>query len=133
MNAQRHALGLTAALLAVLALASATASAATPHASISVLSSRANLVSGHSALVRIDFSRARDVKGAKVTVGKRSVRKAFARSGSRSLVGVVRGLHTGGNNLTVRLPGGGGSRITLTDHPIGGPVSSGPQLEPWTC
>src|SRR3954465_834675 len=107
MNAQRHALGSPVAVLAALSLTSATAAAATPHASIAVLSSRANLVSGHSALVRIDFSRARDVKGAKVTIGKRSVRKAFAKSGSRKLIGVVRGLHSGGNNLTVRLPGGG--------------------------
>src|SRR3954449_6795124 len=132
MNAQRHALGLTAALLAVLALASATASAATPHASISVLSSRANLVSGHSAFVRIDFSRTRDVKGAKVKVGTRSVRGAFAKSGSRRLEGVVRGLRIGPNLLTVTVPGGG-SRITLTDHPIGGPVFTGPQLKPWKC
>src|SRR3954449_1943058 len=132
MNAQRHALGLTAALLAVLALASATASAATPHASISVLSSRANLVSGHSAFVRIDFSRTRDVKGAKVKVGTRSVRGAFAKSGSRRLEGVVRGLRIGPNLLTVTVPGSG-SRITLTDHPIGGPVFTGPQLNAWKC
>src|SRR3954454_16625752 len=132
MDAQRHAFRLTILVLAALALTSATASAATPHASISVLSSRANLVSGHSALVRIDFSRARDVKGAKVRVGKRSVRGAFAKSGSRRLEGVVRGLRTGSNVLTVTVPGGG-SRITLTDHPIGGPVFTGPQLTPWNC
>src|SRR3954470_20250344 len=132
MNAQRHALGLTASLLAALLLASATASAATPHASISVLSSRANLVSGHSAFVRIDFSQARDVKGAKVKVGTRSVRGAFAKSGSRRLEGVVRGLRTGPNVLTVTVPGGG-SRITLTDHPIGGPALPGTQLQPWKC
>jgi hypothetical protein len=133
MRTEGPALRLTLAVLAALLLTSAPAAAATPHASIAVLSSRANLVSGHSALVRIDFSRARDVKGAKVTVGKRNVRKAFAKSGSRKLLGVVRGLDSGGNNLTVKLPGGGGARITLTDHPIGGPVLSGPQLKPWTC
>src|SRR4051812_41144778 len=132
MSGQRHALGFIVAVLVALSLSSATASAATPHASISVLSGRANLVSGHSALVRVDFSRARDVKGAKITVGKRSVRRAFIKSGSRRLEGVVRDLHTGPNVLTVTLPGGG-SRITLTDHPIGGPIFSGPQLKPWGC
>src|SRR3954453_4045316 len=132
MEPQRPALRLTLAVLAALLLTSVSASAATPHASISVLSSRANLVSGHSAFVRIDFSRARDVKGAKVKVGKRSVRGAFAKSGSRRLEGVVRGLRTGPNLLTVTVPGGG-SRITLTDHPIGGPVFTGPQLKPWKC
>src|SRR3954453_23560650 len=122
MEPQRPALRLTLAVLAALLLTSVPAAAATPHASINVLSSRANLVSGHSALVRIDFSRTRDVKGAKVTLGKRSVRNAFATSGSRKLIGVVRGLHSGGNNLTVRLPGGGGSGLPPTDHHNGAAV-----------
>ena len=26
-----------------------------------------------------------------------------------------------------------GARITLTNHPIGGPVFSGPQIQPWLC
>jgi Tannase-like family of unknown function (DUF6351) len=133
MPRRRNALTLLGATLVALCLVSAPAGAATSKASISVLSSRANLVSGHDALVRVDFSRARDVKGAKVTVGKRNVRKAFVHSGSRALFGVVKGLHTGTNVLTVKLANGGGARITLTDHPLGGPVLSGPQLHPWTC
>jgi len=31
------------------------------------------------------------------------------------------------------LPDGRGARITLTDAPLGGPVFSGPQIQPWTC
>src|SRR3954452_9843345 len=93
--------------------------AARSKVSIHVLSSRANLVSGHSALVRVDFSRASDVRRAKVKVGKRSVRSALVRSGKRRLLGVVRGLRTGPNALRVVLPSGAGARITLNDHAIG--------------
>jgi hypothetical protein len=127
----RIALRSLLAAAAAFALAAGTAQAAAP--SISVLSSRANLVSGHDALVRIDISRAADLKTAKVTVGKRSVRNAFAKSGSRRLIGLVKGLKSGTNTLTVKLANRSGARITLTDHPLGGPVLSGPQLEPWIC
>ena len=26
-----------------------------------------------------------------------------------------------------------GAQITITNHPIGGPVFAGPQIQPWTC
>jgi hypothetical protein len=121
------------AAVAALCLSAAPAAAAKPKASIHVLSGRADLVSGDSALVRIDFSRSSDVRHAKVRVGKRSVRRAFARSGKRRLLGVVTGLRSGKNTLKVTLPSGAGASITLTDHPLGGPVFSGPQLMPWKC
>ncbi len=35
--------------------------------------------------------------------------------------------------LVARLPDGYGARITITNHPIGGPVFSGPQIQPWQC
>jgi hypothetical protein len=124
---------LSAAAAAALCFPAGSAEAATPQVSIHVLSSRADLVSGHTALVRVDFSRKADVRRAKVKVGKRNVRRAFKRSGKRRLLGVVRGLRVGPNSLRVTLPGGAGARITLTDHPIGGPVLSGPQLKPWKC
>src|SRR3954453_22685917 len=123
-----------AVALAALSVSAGPADAAArSKVSIHVLSGRADLVSGHSALVRVDFSRASDVRRAKVKVGKRSVRRAIARSGKRHLTGVVRGLRTGPNTLRVTLPSGAGARITLTDHPISGPVLSGPQLKPWKC
>ncbi|MEA2428648.1 MAG: hypothetical protein QOF37_2276, partial [Thermoleophilaceae bacterium] len=101
--------------------------------SIAVLSSRADLVSGDSALVAIGFSRAADRRHAKVRVGKRNVTRAFRRSGKRRLVGLVTRLHAGRNVLRATLPSGRGARIALVDHPIGGPLFSGPQLHPWTC
>ncbi|MEA2471585.1 MAG: hypothetical protein QOE38_2584 [Thermoleophilaceae bacterium] len=107
--------------------------AAPSKVSITVLSSRPDLVSGGSALVAIDFSRKADRRHAKVRVGKRNVTAAFRRSGTRRLLGLVRRLHPGRNVLRATLPSGRGARIALTDHPIGGPIFAGPQLQPWTC
>jgi Tannase-like family of unknown function (DUF6351) len=122
-----------AAVVAVPAAAAPQARAAPGKVRIAVLSTRADLVSGHDALVRVSFSRARDVRGARLTAGRRSVRRAFRRTGKRQLVGLVGGLKRGWNVLTVRLRNGRGARITLTSHAIGGPVFAGPQLKPWRC
>src|ERR671932_2803235 len=103
----RRAVGLVAAL-AVAALATAPAQAARSRVGITVLSSRADLVSGDSALVRVSFSRARDARHVAIHVGRRSIRGAFARSGSRRLLGVATGLRPGRNVLTVRLRNGRG-------------------------
>ena len=83
--------------------------------------------------MQVDFSRAADVKKAKVVVGKRNVKRAFSKSSSKQLRGLVTGLKVGKNTVTVKLTGGRGATLTLTDHPLGGPLFSGPQLTPWTC
>ncbi len=115
----------------VLSVVPAQAAQARPRVSITVLSSRADLVSGGSALVAI--SPARAARRLRVTLDGRNVRGAFAvRAGGR-FEGLVRGLRLGRNVLRATLPGGWGARLTLVNHPIGGPLFSGPQLEPWTC
>jgi hypothetical protein len=35
--------------------------------------------------------------------------------------------------VVASLPDGRGARLTITNHPLGGPVFSGPQIKPWTC
>src|SRR4051812_44063107 len=122
----RRSIALLAAA-AALTLPAGTADAAPPSkGGIAVLSRRAGLVSGNSALVRVKFTRPSDVKRAKVRVGGRSVRRALKRRGARRLVGVVKRLQPGRNVLRVALPGGGGARVALNDHMIGGPLLSGP-------
>ncbi|HET7051545.1 MAG TPA: DUF6351 family protein [Solirubrobacteraceae bacterium] len=103
-----------------------------PALSISVLSGRADLVSGGSALVAINLSRS-DRRHVKVTLGRRNVTRAFATRGDGSFEGLVTGLKLGRNTLQATLPSGWAARITLLNHPIGGPVFSGPQLKPWAC
>jgi hypothetical protein len=105
---------------------------ARPALSISVLSGRADLVSGGSALVAISLPRS-DTRTVKVTAGGRNVTKDFAVRRDGSFEGLVSGLVPGRNVLQATLRSGWGARITLVNHPIGGPVFSGPQLKPWTC
>jgi hypothetical protein len=44
----------------------------------------------------------------------------------------VTGLRVGRNDLRVTARGGGAA-ITLTNHPVGGPLFAGPQVQPWDC
>jgi hypothetical protein len=104
-----------------------------PRLSISVLSGRADLVSGGSALVAIDLPRRSDARHIRVTVGGRNVRRAFAFRQDGRFEGLVKNLRLGKNVLQATLPSGWAARLTLVNHPIGGPVFSGPQLTPWTC
>ncbi len=122
----------TAVLGGVLVSASpAQADRPDPPVSIVVLSSRADLVSGGSALVAISpTSTARRLR---ITVDGRDVTSQFAIRGDRRFEGLVGGLRLGPNVLRATLHDGAGARLTLVNHPIGGPLFSGPQLEPWTC
>jgi hypothetical protein len=122
------------AILALLCLfaTAATAEAAPPPVSISVLSGRADLVSGGNALVAIDFAVPSDSQKVKVSVDGSDVTGDFAVRANGRYEGLVTGLAQGSNVLRATLPGKS-AQITLVNHPIGGPVLSGPQLQPWVC
>jgi len=93
---------------------------------ITVVSSRADLVSGGTAVVAI-------TKPARVLLNGDDVTAAFAERPNGKIEGLVRGLHDGLNELTATLPDGTGARLAITDHPNGGPMFAGPQLQPWKC
>ncbi len=128
--------GLAGVLLLCLAAVPADAAKHAKHArpalSISVLSGRADLVSGGSALVAINLPRS-DRRQVKVTLGGRNVKRDFATRRDGHFEGLVTGLAVGRNVLQAKLRSGWAARITLVNHAIGGPVFSGPQLEPWIC
>lgn len=100
---------------------------------IHVLSGRPDLVTGGSALVGIRLPRRSDAHGLTVHVGRRLITHRFAYRQDGRFEGLIRNLRGGANHLRVRLASGKGARLTLTNHPNGGPLFSGPQLEPWTC
>jgi len=104
-----------------------------PAPRISVLSNRADLVSGGDALVRVTLPRGVRASRLRLTAGHRNVTRALRRTGRRSLVGRVRGLRMGRNALTARIRGGSAARLFVTNHPSGGPVFAGPQIQPWAC
>lgn len=93
---------------------------------IRTLSNRADLISGGDALVKVRGAGKRNLF---VRVGRRDVSKAFG----RNRIGLVEGLRVGRNVLTARTRGRRPARLVITNHPIGGPVLSGPQTQPWVC
>ncbi len=117
----------------LLALGGAQAADAREAVSVDVVSNRAELVSGGDALVAVHLPKATKASTVRVAVGKRDVTPAFAVRPGGSFMGLVTGLNAGRNMLRVRLRNGDGARIAITNHPLGGPVTAGPQIKPWTC
>jgi hypothetical protein len=107
------------------AVSSPVAAAAAPE--IRVLSNRADLVSAGDALVEVVPA------AAKVDLDGQDVTGQFAvRPGGRYMA-LLSGLKDGPNVLTARGSDGTSARITVHNHPQGGPVTAGPQLNPWKC
>jgi len=119
---------------------------------IDVLSTRADLVSGGDALVEVRLPAGVDPASVRVDSDGRDVTGRFAADrtpgllgnipdhsmlglsrDAHALVGLVTGLRIGANRLTARLPDGAGAAITITNHPSGGPLIAGAQVQPWIC
>ena len=99
---------------------------------VSTISNRPDLISAGDAIVRVELPAGSDASKLKVTVGDRDVTSDFARRASGHIEGLITGLDVGENDVTATVPGEG-ARLTITNHPRGGPVFAGPQLDPWTC
>ena len=100
---------------------------------ISTVSNRADLISGGDALVEVARSDRAGISGLQVTVNGTDATSAFALRANGRVEGVVTGLVDGANVVTAKAPGVVGSQLTITNHPIGGPVFSGAQVQPWAC
>jgi hypothetical protein len=120
------------ALACVAALAWTLTASAAPAPQILVLSNRADLISGGDALVEIKWPTGTNLASVRIALNDVSITSAFAQRPNRRYMGLVTGLKNGDNVLTARNPGSG-SQITITNHPLGGPVFSGAQLQPWVC
>jgi hypothetical protein len=122
------------AALSLVALLGLGASAA--HAggglSLKVLSNRADLISAGDALVQLKLPPGVSPSAARVKEDGRDVTDAFTRSADGRIVGLVDGLDVGRNVLTARA-GRRLARVTIVNHANGGPVFSGPQVQPWQC
>lgn len=99
---------------------------------IEVLSGRGELVTGGDAYLRVVLPLGSSANGLAVYDDARDVTTAFAQRDG-GIDGVVTGLSEGANVISAVLADGRRAGITLTNHPIGGPVFSGPQIQPWTC
>jgi Tannase-like family of unknown function (DUF6351) len=141
----------TLVVVAGLLLAGAAPSAAKSRLVIETLSNRADLISGGDALVEVRLPserkadrrrpakrkrpakrrRARPAR-LRVEVNGRNVTSDFAVRADGRTVGLVDGLRNGSNRVTARL-GRLRARLTIENHPIGGPVFAGRQIQPWFC
>jgi len=108
------------------------ANAQTGGPTIQVLSNRADLISGGDALVQINLPAGVPALGVKVALNGTLINNMFALRPNGKYQGLVTGLNNGDNLLTATSTQGR-AKITITNHPIGGPVFAGAQLQPWIC
>jgi Tannase-like family of unknown function (DUF6351) len=119
-------------ILAGLVLAAlAAAPAAARDVDVDVLSGRADQVSGGDALVRVEGPKGR-LDDLRVLRNGSDVTRAFALRG-RALVGLVDGLRLGRNKISVYDHRRRLASARLENHPIEGPIFSGPHQRPFVC
>lgn len=109
------------------------ARAATPRLVVTVLSNRADLISGGDALVAVRVPRSVALRDVTVRVGTRDVTRRFKRWHGHRLLGLVRGMSVGRHVVRATAPGAERSRIVVRNHPNGGPVFTGPQTAHYRC
>jgi len=123
----------TIAVLAAIAPPATGAGPDAPAALIDVVSSRPDLVSGGQALVAVDWPAGTSPAEVHMLLGDRDVTGRFAIRPNGKFEGMLTGLARGDNVLTARGPGLRDVKLTITNHPRGGPVFAGPQIKPWVC
>lgn len=103
-----------------------------------VLSNRADLISGGNALVEVVLTPgpAPSFEHNDITMQLNGidVTNQFALRDNGRYMGVLEGLEVREDNMLIaNLPNNTGSRITIDNHPIGGPIFSGAHSQPWVC
>jgi uncharacterized tannase-like protein DUF6351 len=96
--------------------------------SVEVLSSRPELVSGGSALVRITGAPGAPA----VTMDGKDVSGAFKADAQSRWIGLIEGLKDGDNRLIAK-GGGREAALTLRNHAINATLFAGPQQTPFLC
>ena len=102
-------------------------------ASINVLSTRADLITGDTAYVEIVLPEGATGSDIQISLAGRDVTQDFAVRANGRRLGLATGLVAGDNVLTVAGSEFTAAKITLVSHPVGGPLVSGAQMQPWVC
>jgi Tannase-like family of unknown function (DUF6351) len=102
---------------------------------LSVLSTRADMVSGGEALMQVGLPFGAVLSNLKVKVGTTDVTSAFTTRADGSTVGLVTGLANGANTVTATSIDGSfaGASLAVTNHPLSGPILLSVQPSPWIC
>lgn len=103
--------------------------------SLIVLSTRADMVTGGSALVEVGLPAGAVPGRIKVVVNSTDETAAFTTRSDGRTVGLVTGLTNGDNSVTVTSVDNSfaGAKLAVTNHAIGGPVLLSSQTQPWVC
>lgn len=95
---------------------------------------RPQLVSGGQVLVRVTPPAGVAAGRLQVSVNGRDITRRFEVQADGTLLGLVTGLRRKGDNeVLARVPGGPRRALSVVNHPITGPVFSGPQQQPFYC
>lgn len=119
----------------LLAVPAAAFLCAAPAFQISTISTRADRISGGDVLVRIEVPDIAPLTGITVRRNGHDISSVFRPDPAQhALVGLVRGLRVGHNQLDV-FQGTGQAVISapLVNYPLTGPIFSGPQEQPFIC
>jgi hypothetical protein len=104
---------------------------------VSVSNPHPDLVSGGQVLLRVSAQNGAPARGTRVTLNGVDVTSEFAAQADGTLLGLVTGLRGGFNVVRAehgsRFGRGGSTRLVVVNHPITGPVFSGPQQLPFYC
>jgi hypothetical protein len=100
---------------------------------LETLSNRPDKLSGGDALVRVDVPPVVALDEVTVRLDGVDVTDLFAADGSGGLIGLIEGLSIGKNLLQAKAKGAGTATLQLVNHPLEGPVFSGPHEQPFFC
>src|SRR5258708_9903326 len=100
---------------------------------IRTLSNSADLISGGDALVEIVLPPGTNAGSVRVELNRRDITYQFGTRADGRFLGLVDHLELGKNKLTATAKGKRAQKLTITNYPIGGPIFSGPQVQPWIC
>jgi hypothetical protein len=118
--------------------ASSSTGATTHDFVIRVLSSPPSMVTGGDALVQVQVPQTVPMHQATLELNGSDITSTLTRDdAARTFTGMVRGLRLGDNTLAADSNGRGNGRptatLTLKNHPVTGPIFSGPQQHPFVC
>src|SRR5262245_3945038 len=142
VSSRRSALVAALAALVLLATFASPAPAAPkkgggPPFEIQILSSAPDQVSGGDALVRVALPGTGLPTNAVLLLNGANVTGSLSPApGGGALVGVVQGFALGDNLLQLKLsPSAKGvlAQLVVVNHPLSGPIFSGPQQQPFVC
>lgn len=98
-----------------------------------VLSSRADMVSGGDVLIRVPVPLTLPPSAIRVMLGEADITSRFSVTRNRLLIARLTGLPVGAAKLEVWVGQERAGAINLLNHPVSGPIFSGPQEQPFLC